>query len=122
MQKVLLVENERSIRQALVFELEDDGYEVLNATNFQEAASYISSFDCDLVISDLFFDEEAGDGIRLLNEVQQSDRPIPFIAMTAFPETNLAAQAKKLLNDRFFIKPFTALKLKAKVTEILSAA
>lgn len=122
MQKVLIVEDERSIRQALSFELEEDGYEVLPASNFSEAASYINSFDCDLIISDLFFGKESGDGIRLLNQVQKSDRPIPFIAMTAFPDTNLAVQARKILNDRFFVKPFPALELKQKISEILSAA
>ncbi len=118
--RVLLVEDERSILKALSFELEDDGYEVLHASNYQEAACYISAFECDLIISDLFFGSKSGDGIQLLNQVKQGEREIPFIAMTAFPETNLAFQAKKMLHDRFFVKPFHVRQLRQKISEILN--
>ncbi len=114
MYRVLLVEDERSILKALSFELEDAGYEVLHASNYDEATCYMSAFECDLIISDLFFSAETGDGIRLLNQVKQRENEIPFIAMTAFPETNLALQAKKVLNDRFFVKPFCAGQSEAK--------
>ena len=118
--KVLLVEDERSILKALSFELEDDGYEVLHASNYQEATSYMSAFECDLIISDLFFSCESGDGIQLLNQVKQGEKEIPFIAMTAFPDTNLACQAKKVLHDRFFVKPFHVRQLRQKISEILN--
>ena len=119
MPRVLLVEDERSILKALSFELEDAGYEVLHASSYQEAASYISALECDLIVSDLFFSVEQGDGIQLLNEARRGERQIPFIAMTAFPETNIAVQAKKVLRDRFFVKPFYARDLRKKIGEIL---
>jgi DNA-binding NtrC family response regulator len=119
MAKVLLVEDERSILKALSFELEEDGFEVYHATNYQEAVSSLMAFECDLIISDLFIDSESGDGIRLLNEVLQNEKHIPFIAITAYPETNLAREAQKTLKDCFFIKPFAAGDLKKKVYELL---
>ena len=120
MAKVLLVEDERSILKALSFELEEDGFEVYHATNYQEAVSSLMAFECDLIISDLFIDSESGDGIRLLNKVQQDEKHIPFIAITAYPETNLAREAQKTLKDCFFIKPFAAEDLKRKVYELLA--
>jgi DNA-binding NtrC family response regulator len=119
MAKVLLVEDERSILKALSFELEEDGFEVYHATNYQEAVSSLMAFECDLIISDLFIDSESGDGIRLLNKVMHDDKQIPFIAITAYPETNLAREAQKTLKDCFFIKPFDAGDLKKKVYELL---
>jgi DNA-binding NtrC family response regulator len=119
MAKVLVVEDERSILKALSFELEEDGFEVYHATNYQEAVSSLLAFECDLIISDLFIDSESGDGIRLLNKVRQDEKHIPFIAITAYPETNLAREAQKTLKDCFFIKPFAAGDLKKKVYELL---
>jgi len=119
MPKVLLVEDERSILKALSFELEEEGFEVFHATNYQEAVSFLAALECDLIISDLFIDSQSGDGIRLLNRVQNEDKYIPFIAITAYPETNLAREAKKALQDCFFIKPFAVEDLKKKVYELL---
>ena len=119
MPRVLVVEDERSILKALSFELEEDGFEVFHACNYQEAVSSLLAFECDLIISDLFIDSENGDGIRLLNKVQKESRHIPFIAITAYPETNLAREAKKTLQDCFFIKPFAVGDLKKKVYELL---
>lgn len=119
MPRVLLVEDERSILKALSFELEEDGYEVYHASNYQEAVSSLMAFECDLIISDLFIDSESGDGIRLLNKVKQDEKQIPFIAITAYPETNLAREAQKTLQDCFFIKPFAVGDLKKKVYELL---
>jgi DNA-binding NtrC family response regulator len=121
MAKLLLVEDERSILKALSFELEEEGFEVFHASNYQEAVSYLMAFECDLIISDLFIDSDTGDGIRLLNKVKKSNMHIPFIAITAYPETNLAREAQKTLEDCFFVKPFAAGEITKKVYELLEA-
>ena len=119
MPRVLLVEDERSILKALSFELEEEGFEVFHATNYQEAVSFLTALECDLIISDLFIDSDSGDGIRLLNKVRSGEKHIPFIAITAYPETNLAREAQKTLQDCFFIKPFAVGDLKKKVFQLL---
>ena len=117
MNKILIVEDERSIRQALKFELEDEGYEVFDASDFPEAVSAFNAFECDLIISDLFLNQ--GDGIQLFTQVKDGTREIPFIAMTAYPDTHLAHEAKRLLKDRLFIKPFMTTVMKDKINELL---
>ena len=119
MANILIVEDERSVRQALRFEFEDEGYEVLYATDYPEAVSAFNAFDCDMVISDLFLSQ--GDGIQFLDLVKNAEKHVPFIAMTAFPETKLATKAKSLLKDRFFVKPFDTRVIKDKVNEILKS-
>ena len=57
MARILIVEDERSIREALRFELEEDGFEVINANDFTEAVQAFNAFSCDLIISDLYLQQ-----------------------------------------------------------------
>jgi DNA-binding NtrC family response regulator len=118
MAKILIVEDERSIRQALRFELEELGYEVGYACDYVEALSAMRAFDYDLVISDIYLNN--GDGVQLLRNTYEDKKDIPFIAITAFPSSDLAQKAKLILKDRFFEKPFCASSLSAKVDEVLN--
>jgi len=118
MAKILIVEDERSIRQALRFELEDQGYEVGDAADYSEALSAIRAFDYDLVISDIYLNN--GDGVQLIRIAYEEKKDVPFIGMTAFPRSDLAQKAKLILKDRFFEKPFLASAIKKKVDEVLS--
>ena len=118
MRRVLIVENERSIREALRFELEEDGFEVMDALDFSEAVNAFNTFSYDLVIADLYL--QKGNGMDLFDIINRGINPIPFILITAFPETDLAFKAKCILKDCFFEKPFGTLKLKEKISEILN--
>ena len=118
MAKILIVEDERSIRQALRFELEDQGYEVGDASDYSEALSAMRALDYDLVISDIYLNN--GDGVQLIRNAYDEKKDVPFIGMTAFPTSDLAQKAKLILKDRFFEKPFLASAIKAKVDEVLS--
>jgi DNA-binding NtrC family response regulator len=118
MPKILIVEDERSIRQALRFEFEDLGYDVGFASDFNEAVSALRAFDYDLVISDLFLSN--GDGVQLMRNTYNDNKDVPFIGMTAFPTSELARKAKLILKDRFFEKPFCAAAIKNKVDEVLN--
>ena len=115
MTKILLVDDERSIRQAIRFELEDEGFNVIDVCNYDEALSAYSAFKCDLIISDIFI--EKGNGVQLINRVKD----VPFIAMTAFPESSLGIKARSLLKDRFIEKPFSMKLLISKVHETISS-
>jgi DNA-binding NtrC family response regulator len=120
MAKILIVEDERSIRQALRFELEDQGYEVGDAADYTEALSAMRAFDYDLVISDIYLNN--GDGVQLIRNTYDAKKDVPFIGMTAFPSSDLAQKAKLILKDRFFEKPFLASEMKDKVNEVLSVS
>jgi DNA-binding NtrC family response regulator len=120
MAKILIVEDERSIRQALRFELEDQGYEVGDAADYAEALSAMRAFDYDLVISDIYLNN--GDGVQLIRNTYDAKKDVPFIGMTAFPSSDLAQKAKLILKDRFFEKPFLASAIKEKVNEVLSTS
>ena len=120
MKKILVVEDERSVRQAICFELEDNGYEVIYASNYQEAVTALKAFKCDVVISDIFLGKD--NGIQLLNLINRKSCKVPFIGITAFPEAELATKAKSILKDCFLEKPFAVPILIDKVQELLSAS
>ena len=118
MVKILIVEDERSIRQALRFEFEDLGYEVGFAADYEEAISAIRAFDYDLVISDIYLNN--GNAVQLLRQAYDDKKEVPYIAITAFPGSDLSKCIRMILKDRFFEKPFCTTALRAKVDEILA--
>jgi len=120
MAKILIVEDERSIRQALRFELEDGGHDVGDAADYSEAMSAMRAFEYDLVISDIYLNN--GDGVQLIRNAYANHKDIPFIGMTAFPSSDLAQRAKLILKDRFFEKPFCVDAIKNKIDELLSVS
>ena len=117
MAKILVVEDERSVRQALMFELMDEGYIVHCTSGFEEAASAIRAFRYDVIISDIFLDD--GNGVQLMELARKMSKPTPFIVISAFTESDLARQVKTILKDRFFEKPFHSYSLLKKVGEVL---
>lgn len=118
MAKILLVEDERSIRQALRFELEDEGHDVVYASDFTEAFSAVRAFQFDVIISDIYYSK--GNGVQLMEMLKKLNKNIPFIMITAFPDSELAVKVQAVLKDRFFAKPFITHALKDKVSEVLS--
>jgi DNA-binding NtrC family response regulator len=114
---ILVVEDERSVRQALRFELMDDGHEVHGASGYQEAVSAMKAFTYDLIISDIFLDD--GNGMQLMQMARKMNKNTPFIVISAYPDSDLALQVKDILEDRFFTKPFYANALKKKAYELI---
>jgi DNA-binding response OmpR family regulator len=115
MTNILVVCEERSIRQAIKFELEDEGFIVIDVNDYEDALSAFNAFKCALVISDI--SDEKGNGMRLLKRFKDE----PFIAITTFPDSLLGKQARSILKDRFFEKPFSIKLLISKVHETINS-
>jgi DNA-binding response OmpR family regulator len=117
--RILIVDDERSVRQALRFELEDEGYETYYASDYDEALSAIRAFNIDLVITDVILGDN--DGIQLMEMMRKLNGNLVFIVISAFPESDLGFRAKQILKDRFYEKPFMMPEFKRKVSELLLA-
>ena len=106
MPKVLCIEDEDDIRQIMVEELSDAGYEVVEAADGQGGLNAILNQKPDLVISDIGM--PVMDGHDLL-EVLRSDHPdladMPFIFLTALADRNCIVKSKKLGADDYLTKP-----------------
>jgi CheY-like chemotaxis protein len=84
MKKILIVDDEESIRLLYKEELEEDGFAVELAKNGQEALEKLSLFKPDLITLDIKM--PVMDGIEALKRIRELDRQLPIILCSAYGE------------------------------------
>lgn len=104
MPKVLVVDDEESVRQMLKDVLEADGHRVILAQDGRSALSKIDIADPDAVLLDIRMPEI--DGMAVLDIVRGKGNNVPIILMTAFGTTDMAIQAMQMGAYDYVIKPF----------------
>ncbi len=102
--RVLVVDDEESIREFLEIMLRKEGYEVTCAEDGQQAMDIIKKKSFDLVISDLQMPHMTG--IELLKSVKDQYPDLLFMMITAFGTTETAVEAMKLGAYDYITKPF----------------
>ncbi len=102
--RVLVVDDEESIREFLEIMLRKEGYEVTCAEDGQKALETIKKKSIDLVISDLQMPNMTG--IELLRQVRDQYPDLLFMMITAFGTTETAVEAMKLGAYDYITKPF----------------
>jgi CheY-like chemotaxis protein len=82
--RVLVVDDNRYVRQTLPYVLKEEGYEVEVAENGEEAFKIACRHPVDLVLTDISMPDV--DGIELIRLIRQDPflRALPVVAMTAF--------------------------------------
>ena len=79
--KVLVVEDDQTLREALCDTIQYGGYQVVSACNGVEALKSLERESVDMVISDVQMD--VMDGHTLLREVKSRRPEMPFVMVTA---------------------------------------
>jgi len=110
MQKILVVDDEPSMRDMLEIMLRREDYDVSVAENRAKAANVLASGQMDLVITDLRLPD--GDGIEILRHVKAASPETVVIVMTAYGSTETAVAALKLGAHDYLTKPFDIEELK----------
>jgi CheY-like chemotaxis protein len=82
--KILVVDDEDSIRLLYQEELEDEGYIVKTAASAEEALKILPGFHPELVIMDIKMPGMSG--IEALIKIKEMDRTIPVILCSAYGE------------------------------------
>ncbi len=103
MKRILVVDDEQSMRDILQIMLEKEGFEIDSADNGVEALDKFKREKYDLVLTDLKMPEL--DGIGLV-EALTSCSDIPIIIMTAYASKDEAIKAMNLGASFFIEKPF----------------
>jgi two-component system response regulator PilR (NtrC family) len=102
--RILVVDDEESIREFFEIMLKREGYEVLTAPNGREALEKLKNQQVDLIISDIQMPEMSG--MELLAKVKELDPESVIIMITAFGSTDTAVEAMKLGAYDYVQKPF----------------
>jgi DNA-binding response OmpR family regulator len=106
MTKILYVEDESDLREDVIEELEEDGYDVAWAPNGAEGLRMLAAFKADLVISDCLMPVMTG--IEMLAQVRASDSPFrstPFIFLSAHADRAHVEQGLGVGADGYVTKP-----------------
>ncbi len=103
MPKVLIIDDERSIRSTLRDIFEYEKLEVLEATNGEEGLAIIKSKELDLVLCDIKMQKM--DGLEVLVLAQEIKPELPFIMISGHGNIETAVEATKKGAFDFIVKP-----------------
>ncbi len=101
---ILVVDDERSMREFLEIMLQSAGHEVSHAPDAHAAIAWLRDHSVDLVLTDLRLPQ--GSGMDVLSFAKRSSPNTQVIMMTAFASTENAVEAMKLGAYDYLIKPF----------------
>jgi two-component system, NtrC family, response regulator PilR len=114
---ILIVDDERSMREFLEILLRKEGHEVSAAPDVAGALARLAEGDLDLVVSDLRLG--AGSGLDILRAVKERTPATEVVMITAFATTENAIQAMKLGAYDYVLKPFKVDELKLVLAKAL---
>jgi two-component system cell cycle sensor histidine kinase/response regulator CckA len=120
--RILVVEDEDSVRGIVVRALAMCGYEIEEACDGDEALEIIEDADepFDVVLSDIMMPEM--DGPTLVQEAGDKLKGARVIFMSGYAETTMRDKLDEIEGARYLQKPFTLKKVAATVKEAIEAA
>ncbi len=106
---ILVIDDRPEIRLSLVMLLEDNGYQVIEAENPQQAKALIPTNNPSLILLDMNYamDTTSGEeGLEFLDWLKKSELNIPAVAMTAWSNIHLVVKAMQFGAGDFIEKPW----------------
>ncbi len=116
MTKVLVVEDEVSMREALVFLLRSEGYEVVEAEDGEQAVKVFAAEGADLVLLDLMLPKLSG---KEVCKVLRSQSDVPVIMLTAKDTEIDKVIGFEIGADDYVTKPYSKNELLARMKAVL---
>ena len=118
--RILIVEDDSSLREALKDTLELVGHTTFSADNGNAAMHILDNESIDMIVSDVEMSEV--DGMQLLQRVSNQYPDLPFILMTAYGSIQQAVLAIQAGAKDYLVKPFEPEVLVTKVSQYLPSA
>ena len=113
---ILVVDDEQAVRDLLVYNLKKAHYEVLTASDGQQALQLARQSEPDLVLLDLML--PLIDGLDVCRALRRSSR-VPVIMITARGEEVDRVVGLELGADDYVVKPFSVRELMARIKAVL---
>ena len=102
--RILVIDDEASIRDSLRVTLEYADYEVIGAATGQDGLALAERESPDLVLLDIKM--PGTDGMEVLNRLHARDETLPIIMISGHGTTSTAVDAVKMGAEDFLDKPF----------------
>jgi DNA-binding response OmpR family regulator len=114
--KVLVVDDDLTVRDVVRRYLERDGHEVALAGNGEDALAWIARHEPDLVVLDLML--PGIDGLEVCRRLRQTSA-VPVVMLTALGEEENRIAGLQLGADDYVTKPFSPRELALRVSSVL---
>ncbi len=111
MHKVLIADDEHNIRHILDFSLHSEGFDVVSATNGEDAFTLAVNENPDLIILDVMMPGQGG--VETCRQLKADERvaDIPVILLTAKASRQDREEGKAAGADEYITKPFSPQKV-----------
>ncbi len=119
---ILIVDDEDDIRTLIKAILEDEGYQVREASNSAQALSAVKDKVPDLTILDIWLQESDKDGLEVLEQIKQDNPLLPVLMISGHGTVETAVTAIKNGAYDFIEKPFKSDRLLLMITRALETA
>jgi CheY-like chemotaxis protein len=122
MQRILIIDDEKSARDLLRTIFEHEGYEVVEAINGQEGVEIFRKLHIDLVVTDMVMPVK--DGLKTILELRQKEPTVPVIAISgggAIAKEKYLNIASYFEGVRTLSKPFCLQDLLTAVEDLLGS-
>lgn len=117
-QRILVVDDEKSIREFLTILLQQEDYEVVTAASVAEGKERLLKDRPNLVMCDLKLPD--GSGLEVLQHARDQNLATPFIIITAHTTPQHALESMRAGAAEYLSKPFNVDDLKTILTKLLS--
>ncbi len=120
--KILIVEDEKPIREMVYFVLDSDGYEIIEAVDGKQAADKLAQGSPDLILMDWMLPDVSG--LELVRRIKRDEftREIPIIMLTAKTEERDKITGLDSGADDYITKPFSVKELSARIRAVIRRA
>ena len=121
--KIIVVDDEQDVRDVIRLQLETKGFNILEATNGQEAIDLLRSGDnmvnVGLILCDIRMPKV--NGVECIDFLRREAPGVPVVVVTGYPDSDLATSLLKKGVKYYLVKPVEKEKLLAIVDQIVAA-
>lgn len=114
--RILVVDDQATNRAILVWLLEEDGHDVVEAKDGQEAVDLFEKLNVDIVLMDVMMPVMDGlEATKRIKNLCEDGNHVPIIFLTALEDDKALSQCLESGGDDFLSKPYNEAVLKAKI-------
>ncbi len=117
---ILVAEDERDIRDLIVFTLQLDGFNVIEVPNGEEAVNKALEMVPDLILMDVRMPKMTGYEACKLLKSEEKTKNVPIVFLSAKGQETEISAGLDLGAEEYFLKPFAPDELSGRVNKILT--